>query len=143
LQLKAFAQLMHFAWQRPVPLHRMQRRVLERIRAGRKVPHFELRGCLLTAPSLEDFALSEHENRQAQETDELASVSAYVDVIVSASFLGDGNGKPRETNQPPRKLLNRKPLSMFQALTRACSSTIWINSWKMPAWCLEPVLHLG
>ena len=79
LQLKAFARLMHFGWQTPVPLHRVQRRVLERIRAGRKVPHFELRGFLLTEPSLEDFALSEHENRNAQETDELASVSAYVE----------------------------------------------------------------
>ncbi len=79
LQLKAFARLMHFGWQTPVPLHRVQRRVLERIHAGRKVPHFELRGCLLTEPSLEDFALSEDESRQAQETDELASVSAYVE----------------------------------------------------------------
>lgn len=79
LQLKATARLIHFGSQTPVPLHRVQRRVLERIRAGKQVPHFELQGCLLTEPSLEDFALGDHESGNAREAEELAAVLGYVE----------------------------------------------------------------
>lgn len=79
LQLKAFARLIDHGWQTPVPLHRVQRRVLERIRAGKQVPHFELQSCLLTEPSLEDFALDEYESGKARESEELPTVLAYVE----------------------------------------------------------------
>ena len=79
LQLKAMARRFHLGWQTPVPLHRVQRRVLENIRAGRRVPHAELQGCLLTEPSLEDFALGSEESGEARETEELPSVLQYME----------------------------------------------------------------
>ena len=77
LQLKATARLIHLGWQTPVPLYRVQQRVLERICAGKRVPRFEVKGCLLTEPSLEDYALGENESGKAQETEELGLVLRY------------------------------------------------------------------
>ena len=78
LQLKAIARLVHLGWQTPIPVHRVQRKVLEKIRAGQRIPHSELLGCLLTEPCLEDFALAENESGKAQETEELEEVFHYI-----------------------------------------------------------------
>lgn len=79
LQLKAFARLVHLGWQTPIPVHRVQKGVLEKIRTGQRVPRLELQGCLLTEPCLEDFALAENESGKAQETEELGEVFRYIE----------------------------------------------------------------
>lgn len=86
LQLKAFARLVHHGWHTPIPVHRVHKRVLEKIRAGRQVPHFELQGCLLTEPCLEDFALATNESSKAQETEELGEVFRYIEHHRLAGF---------------------------------------------------------
>ena len=91
LQLKAIARLVHFGWQTPIPVHRVQRGLLERIRAGQRVPRSELQGCLLTEPCLEDFALAENESGMARETEELEEVFRYIDLKrLSGSALEAG-----------------------------------------------------
>ena len=94
LQLKAVARLFHLGWQTPVPLHRVQRRVLEAVRSGRRVPRAELQGCLLTEPSLEDFASGNEENGKAVETEEMASVQQYIEHHRLTDFLPGTEAEP-------------------------------------------------
>jgi hypothetical protein len=86
LQLKAIARLVHLGWQTPIPVHRVQRGQLERIRAGRRVPRSELQGCPLSEPCLEDFALAENESGMARETEELEDVFRYIDLKRLSGF---------------------------------------------------------
>ena len=86
LQLKALARLVHLGWQTPIPVHRVQKGILEKIRVGRRVPRLELQGCPLTEPCLEDFALAENESGKAQETEELAEVFRYIEHNQLAGF---------------------------------------------------------
>ncbi len=88
LQLKALARLVHLGWKTPIPVHRVQKGVLKKIRAGQRVPRLELRGCLLTEPCLEDFALAENESGKARETEELEEVFRYIELNRLAGFGG-------------------------------------------------------
>lgn len=78
IQLKAIARLILLICGRPVPLHLVKPALLERIIEGKCIPHSALKGCLLTDPSLEDFALSHKESVKAKETDELPAVLDYI-----------------------------------------------------------------
>lgn len=74
LQLKAMARFVHQRWQLPIPMHQVSLSALKTIREGKKVPREELSGCLLTEPSLEDYALSKSESVKARDIDELPEV---------------------------------------------------------------------
>jgi len=78
LQLKAIARLFSETYRRPVPLHQVKPAELQSIIDGRCVPHSALQGCLLTNPSLEDFALSSRESVKHKEADELPAVLNYI-----------------------------------------------------------------
>lgn len=78
LQLKAMARLFFTIYHRPVPVHLVKPEKLQAIIDGNCVPHDILQGCLLTNPSLEDFALASGEIAQAKETDELPAVLDYI-----------------------------------------------------------------
>ena len=78
IQLKAMVRLIFHTSHRPVPLHQVKPAILRAIIEGKCVPHAALHGCLLTSPSLEDFALSREESVQAKETDELPAVLDYI-----------------------------------------------------------------
>jgi len=78
IQLKAMARITYQLTQRPVPLHQAKPEELQAIVTGKYVPHTALQGCLLTSPSLEDFALSRGESAQSQEADELPEVLDYI-----------------------------------------------------------------
>lgn len=92
LELKAMVRLVHRGLRMPVPLHRVSRGVLEIIRAGKRVPRLELQGCLLTEPSLEDFALGADESGKAREVEELPAVFNYIEHHQLASLAGRAFG---------------------------------------------------
>jgi hypothetical protein len=79
IQLKAMARLVLQNYRRPVPLHQVKPALLQAIIEGKCVPHAALQGCLLTNPSLEDYALPSHESAQAKEISELPAVLDYID----------------------------------------------------------------
>jgi hypothetical protein len=78
VQLKAMARLFFQIHKRPVPLHQVNPETLQAIIDGKCVPHIALQGCLLTNPSLEDFALSSGESVKYKEADELPAVLDYI-----------------------------------------------------------------
>lgn len=78
IQLKAIARVVFQIHLRPTPIHRVQQSDLQAILEGKTVPHEAVQGCLLTRPSLEDFALSSQESIQAKETEELPKVLDYI-----------------------------------------------------------------
>lgn len=78
IQLKAMVRLIENVYESPVPLYRVKRDVLEKIRTGMCVPREYLKGSPLTEPSLEDYALSEKETAQSKESDELPHVLEYI-----------------------------------------------------------------
>ncbi len=78
LQLKAMARVVYLEMQTPIPLYRVPFRKLELVRGRKAVPRDVLAGCLLTSPSLEDFALSPDESAQSKEAEELPAVMEYI-----------------------------------------------------------------
>lgn len=78
IQIKAMTRLMFQTSHRPIPLHQVKPEVLQAIIEGKCVPHAVMQRCLLTNPSLEDFALSSDESVQAKETVELPEVLDYI-----------------------------------------------------------------
>lgn len=78
IQLKAMARLIFQVSHRPVPLHQVKQDLLQAIIDGKSVPHTALQGCLLTNPSLEDFALSRGESAKSKEANELPQVLDYI-----------------------------------------------------------------
>jgi hypothetical protein len=80
IQLKAMARLTFLATDCPVPLFKVSRKTLESVRDGMAVPRALTEGCLITHPSLEDYALSLDESGQARETEELDRVLKYIEV---------------------------------------------------------------
>lgn len=78
IQLKAMARLVYLNLKVPVPLYRVQARVLNRVRDGKVVPRSWLIGGPLVNLSLEDFALGPVESAQAKECEELPAVMQYI-----------------------------------------------------------------
>lgn len=78
IQLKAMARLVNLKFGCPVPLYPTEGKLLEKIREGQVIPRTALKGCLLTEPSLEDFALGKHESAKARETEEIPAVLDYI-----------------------------------------------------------------
>lgn len=79
IQLKAIARLLYNKFGKTMPLYTAKLADLENIREGRQIPRSCLRGCLISTPSLEDFALSPEESRIAKEIDELPEVLKYIE----------------------------------------------------------------
>lgn len=78
IQLKAMTRLVHQAFG-PVPILIVSPEELESIREGRLFPRKYLGGCLITDPSLEDFALDKNESAVAKEVEELPLVMKYIE----------------------------------------------------------------
>lgn len=74
IQLKAMVR----ALGRPVPLYEVTDAEMELAYSGALVYRSVLRCALLTEPSLEDYAMSETENRHAKEVDEMPKVRLYM-----------------------------------------------------------------
>jgi len=78
IQLKAMVRMVDQLGHQPVPLFRVSSAALEAVLAGRMVPRSLVNRCLLSNPSLEDYACSLPEHAQAKETEELPIVYDYV-----------------------------------------------------------------
>lgn len=77
IELKAITRHIRRLRSGPVPLFEVSRQEMEAVLEGAVIPRRFLSGCLITNPSLEDYALSVDESRVAKEADELPSVLAY------------------------------------------------------------------
>jgi hypothetical protein len=78
IQLKAMVRMVDQLGHQPVPLFRVSSVALNAVRSGRLVPRSLVNRCLLSNPSLEDYACSRPEHAQAKETEELPVVYDYV-----------------------------------------------------------------
>ncbi len=79
IQLKALVRILDQLGHQPVPLFRVSSAELEAVRIGRMIPRSLVNRCLLSEPSLEDYACSLREHAQAKETDELPAVIEYIE----------------------------------------------------------------
>lgn len=100
IQLKAIARLLFKRFGKTMPIYTAKLTDLESIREGKKIPRGCLGGCLLSEPSLEDFALSSNESRIAKEVDELPNVLRYIEEHNLESLITE---KPADepTNEQP------------------------------------------
>lgn len=78
IQLKAVTRVLQCQLGFNVPLYHVTEEQLDAVLEGRLIPRSLLSGCLLTEPSLEDFALSPDESRIAKEPEELSVVKDYI-----------------------------------------------------------------
>lgn len=79
IQLKAMARVMDRVFGYPTPIFKVNQRELEAVRSGKRVPRDLVNRCLMTDPSLEDYACSAEESRAAKETEELPAVLSYIE----------------------------------------------------------------
>lgn len=79
LELKAIVAVAYERFHIPAPLYQVTPKEMEQFMLGELIPSVFWRKGPLTEPSLEDFVLNNEQSRQAQETDELAKLQAYLD----------------------------------------------------------------
>lgn len=79
IQLKAMARLLYRKFGKTMPLYTTKLADIENIRGSKQIPRSCLGGCLISTPSLEDFALSPDESVIAKEIDELPEVLKYIE----------------------------------------------------------------
>ena len=99
IELKAIARVVFRGLNAPVPLLVVSPKEMDNILDGRLIPRRFLSGCLVTNPSLEDFALSKAESPVARETEELPAVLDYIEQhrLQAYSFA------PAATPAPPEE----------------------------------------
>lgn len=79
IQLKAIARLLFKKFGKTMPIYTTKLTDLENIREGRLIPRNYLGRCLLSEPSLEDYAMTQEENFHAKEIAELPEVLKYIE----------------------------------------------------------------
>lgn len=79
IQLKAIARLLFKKFGKTMPIYTTQLTDLENIREGRLIPRNYLGRCLLSEPSLEDYAMTQEENFHEKEITELPEVLKYIE----------------------------------------------------------------
>lgn len=79
IQLKAMVRMIYTVMHTPVPLFVVSPTDMEHILEGEIIPQKFLHGCLLTEPSLEDFALTKEESWIAKEVTEMPYVVSYIE----------------------------------------------------------------
>lgn len=79
IQLKAMVRVIDQVIGERVPLFRVKPSDLDAVLEGRRVPREFVNRCLLTEPSLEDYACSLAEHAKAKETEELPAVLRYIE----------------------------------------------------------------
>ena len=78
LELKAIARIVYTELRAVVPLFEIGPKEMDDVLEGRSIPRRYLDGCMLTNPSLEDFALKGPESGIAKETEEFPLVLEYI-----------------------------------------------------------------
>lgn len=108
LEIKALAWVVYHQLGSPVSLYQVTPKEMEKFMMGEAIPSVLWRKGLLSAPSLEDFALSKQESVQAKETDELAKLQEYLDVFGLKEWRFEAS-LPSQTDSPePAKLEEAK-----------------------------------
>jgi len=79
IQLKAMVRMAYKAFGSPVPLMVIKPADLQSVLGCKKISRNFLNGCLVTNPSLEDFALTSQESGVATEVDEMPKVLKYIE----------------------------------------------------------------
>lgn len=140
IELKAIARVVFKALHMPVPLFAVSQDDMDEITEGRMIPMRLLDGCLLTHPSLEDYALDPKESGIAKETDELPAVLEYIkehrlDEIsfdrpppeTSATVSAPENAETVSTDQfiTPPKPGKRIDQRHDWAVLRAAAAALW------------------
>ncbi len=82
----------------PVPQFPVSPTELTAVLSGRLVPRSLVNHCLLSEPSLEDYACSLQEHAKAKETEELPEVLQYIE----KQGLSDFGRKPGDLLDAPR-----------------------------------------
>lgn len=78
IQLKAIVRLLYTVLKFHTPLFVVSSVELQNVLDRKKIPRGFVKGCLLTDPSIEDFAMTREESRIAMEVDELPEVLKYI-----------------------------------------------------------------
>lgn len=140
IELKAIARVVFRGLNAPVPLFLVSPKVMDDILDGKLIPRRFLSGCLITNPSLEDFALSKEESHVAKETEELPAVLDYIkqNRLQAYSFVPAATPTPPEepaespalhphpaTPSAPKKPGKRQALADAWAEARAYSRGRW------------------
>lgn len=100
IQLKAMARLLCQKFGKTMSIYTTKLADLENIREGKQIPRSYLGGCLLSEPSLEDFALSSDESRVAKEVDELPEVLRYLEEHNLESLITEKSADESVNEQP-------------------------------------------
>lgn len=101
IQLKAMARLIVKVMHKPVPLFVVSPAELESIIEREMIPHKFLHGCLLTEPSMEDFALTKEESLVAKEIAEMPYVLSYIEEHKLESLIAEEPiQSPSTTDEP-------------------------------------------
>lgn len=104
IQLKAMARLLDKKFGKTMPLYTAKLADLENIREGKQIPKSCLGGCLISDPSLEDYAMSKDEHFHAKEIAELPDVLDYINEHRLIEFIDAELSKPvpaSETTSSP------------------------------------------
>lgn len=97
IELKALARIAYTRLHITVPLFVVSAAVMEDVLVGKVVPWRYLNGCLISNPSLEDFALTKDESGIAKEVEELPEVLRYIE----EHGLGDFSFERPEFHKSP------------------------------------------
>lgn len=79
IQLKAMIRVWYRKFQIPVPIYRVEPKILEEIKTGRVVPHPFYRNRRLKGADLEDYSLLPSESRQSKDAEEMGMVFEYIE----------------------------------------------------------------
>ncbi len=129
IELKAIARVVFRALHTPVPLFVVSPKEMDDILEGRLIPRRFLSGCLVTNPSLEDFALGKAESPVARETEELPAVLDYIEQhrLQAFSFAPAATPAPHEepAEGPAAPALPEPPHTSKKAGKRQAQADQW------------------
>ena len=101
IELKALARIVYKQLHSPVPLFVISAKEMQDVLNGKLIPRQLLEHCLLTTPSLEDFALTKEESGIANEVEEMSAVLHYIEEHQLQNFTFDIPDTPPPSLEPP------------------------------------------
>ena len=108
IQLKAIARMIVNILRMPVPLFVISSAELQNVLERKKIPREFIDGCLLTDPSIEDFAMTPEESGIAMEVDELPEVLKYIKEHKLESLIAKERPQP---STPPSEPISEPEIS--------------------------------
>ena len=109
IELKALARIVYKQLHFPVPLYVISVKEMQDVLDGKLIPRQFLDGCLITTPSLEDFALTTEESGIANEVEEMPAVLHYIEEHKLQNFTFDIPDTPPPSVELPASSLSSVP----------------------------------